>query len=113
MRYGTVLQVNDLNLCRCFYRDTLNLGEPEIDSTELTVFRLCSEGEVFLVLQKNPLPCLEHASSAASWFMKLPGAAGIAEKLKSAGYPVCTADFYGGEFYRISDPEGNTFFISE
>ena len=113
MRYGTVLQVNDLNLCRCFYRDTLNLGEPEIDSTELTVFRLNCDGEVFLVLQKNPLPCLEHASSAVSWFMKLPDATAIAKKLECDGYPVCAVDLYGEEFFRISDPEGNAFFISE
>ena len=89
------------------------LGEPEIDSTELTVFRLNCDGEVFLVLQKNPLPCLEHASSAVSWFMKLPDATAIAKKLECDGYPVCAVDLYGGEFFRISDPEGNAFFISE
>ena len=31
--FGVIIKVNDLDLCRKFYRDVLNLGDPVLDSS--------------------------------------------------------------------------------
>ena len=60
-----VIQVNDLEQCRYFYRELLALGEPVIDSSVTAVFKLSQETQ--LVLKKSSARYLEHASSAVSW----------------------------------------------
>jgi len=37
-RFGLILKVNDLDACRIFYRDLLQLGEPVLDSTFAVVY---------------------------------------------------------------------------
>ena len=111
--FGIVIKVKNLTLCKAFYRDILELGDPVLDSSFRVEFRF---GEVFsLFLEKNsweePLPPV---SGRTAWFYQCGNAAEIRQKMRAYGYPepcISCADEAGMEFCRFTDPEGNLFYI--
>ncbi len=111
-RFGLLLRVADLQLCRTFYRDLLRLGEPAADSSFATEFEV-SENFV-LRLELNTSPALEHASSAASWIFECSDPQSLLNSLADAGYPVepVPETRGGGTCFRASDPEGNVFLVA-
>ena len=60
-----VIRVRDLDGCRIFYRDVLQLGDPVSDSGFNSTFAL-NDG-LMLTLEKSAAPFLEHASGATLW----------------------------------------------
>ncbi len=108
---GLILRVNDLDMCRLFYRDLLELGEPVFDSTFAVVFQLAEN--LTLTLEKSAAEYLEHASAASSFAFAVPDLETFAEKLDSGGCPLSAEPIRVGivEYRRGSDPEGNPFFV--
>ena len=110
---GVHIKVNNLELCRSFYRDVLNFGEPEFDSPDMTVF--AGPGGFNLILQRCTAPFLEHASSASSWLWCANDFTELQIRLQGAGVRLTPDAFKIGNisFYRGTDPEGNVFFVSD
>lgn len=107
-----VLRVCDLQKCRTFYRDTLALGAPVLDSPFWVEFQMCDNGKL----------CLEsvHAESAGENPTKAPvwmmdAEEELVEHLTAAGYrlPAQTTPVIAG--YTVTafrDPEGNVFYLT-
>jgi len=111
--FGIVIKVNDLDICRTFYRDLLDLGEPSLDSS--FAVRFTPADNFFLVLEKVSAPFLEHASAATSWSFECDDIQALSKRLDASGYapltPLrgsCRTDFYRGR-----DPENNVFLVKE
>lgn len=111
MKHEILILINSLDACRYFYRETLQLGEPVTDSSELAEFKL---GEnVSLVLEETLAQYLEHTSGATSWVLETENFDSICESLEKLGM------LSGDEFIRkgrrarkAHDPEGNCFIIT-
>lgn len=109
--FGIIIRVNDLNLCRMFYRDILKLGEPFFDSSFLVQFKLSSDFS--LTLESSSAAFLEHASSATAWFLSHSDPDQLNSDLVNAGYPALeNAIRFGNEVIRRGrDPENNIFYV--
>ncbi|MPN54196.1 hypothetical protein SDC9_201865 [bioreactor metagenome] len=108
---GLVLRVNDLDICRLFYRDLLELGEPVFDSTFAVVFRLADK--LTLTLEKSAAEYLEHASAATSLAISVPDLEAFAAKLDAGGCPLADEPVRIGivSYRRGTDPEGNPLLV--
>lgn len=111
--FSVVVKVNDLDTCRAFYRDLLDLGEPSIDSSFAVRFTLSDD--FCLILEKVSAPFLEHASAATCWSFECSDIPALSKRLDDCGYapltPLrgsCRTDFYRGR-----DPENNVFLVRE
>ena len=104
-RFGLILKVNDLDACRIFYRDLLQLGEPVLDSTFAVVFHLTEE--LALTLEKSAAGYLEHASAASTLSFAVPDLEAFACRLDDCGYPLEKDPIRIGiiEYRRGTDPE--------
>lgn len=111
-RFGLLLCVKDLPLCRSFYRDMLHLGEPVTDSAFTVEFALSDN--MILRLEQNESPALEHASSAVSWILACDDPAKLFDELADAGYDVEMREESrdSGYYFRGMDPEGNAFYVA-
>ena len=109
LQFGIMIRVNDLDGCRIFYRDLLELGEPVLDSSFLVVFQLSED--LTLTLEKSAAPYLEHASSACLWGFETEDLDGLRRRLEDAGYELALdADCRDPSCdLRGRDPEGNLF----
>jgi extradiol dioxygenase family protein len=112
-KFGIVIKVNDLDNCRIFYRDILNLGEPLIDSSFVVQFSLAEN--LNLTLEKNQGTFLEHASSATSWSFECNDIEALSTKLQDSGFPGLfdAITFGSSRFYKGRDPENNVFYVRE
>jgi len=108
---GLILRVNDIDMCRLFYRDLLELGEPVFDSTFAVVFQLAEN--LTLTLEKSAAEYLEHDSAASTIAIAVPDLEIFAEKLDSGGCPLDEESIRIGitEYRRGIDPEGNPFLV--
>ena len=110
MRSEIILLVENIDICRYFYRHTLGLGEPILDSTYMCAFAL--DDETFLVLEKSSASFMEHAASACRFALHFEDMDSVIERLKSAGEnPVEAFTRFNQSAYRISDPEGNIILL--
>lgn len=111
--FGIVIKVNDLDNCRIFYRDILNLGEPRIDSSFVIQFSLAEN--LNLILEKNQGTFLEHASSATSWSFECEDIEALSTKLQDSGFPgLFDAITFGTScYYKGRDPENNVFYVRQ
>jgi catechol-2,3-dioxygenase len=104
-----VVRVNDLDGCRIFYREVLQLGDPVLDSSFIASFRISES--TMLTLEKTDAPFLEHAGAATLWRVGISDLAALRERMQYGGYelkedPSC-------DFWRGTDPEGNVFLVYE
>ncbi len=110
MRLDNVLLVENLDVCRYFYRTSLALGEPVIDTNYLSVFAVNEGGT--LILEKNPAAYLTHASTPGRIVLHVGDPEALAEKLKNDGIPVEKAfSLFFEDALRTSDPEGNIIWL--
>ena len=111
MRHEIIILVNSLEKCRYFYRETLKLGEPFTDSSELAEFKIGENAT--LVLEESKLPSLEHASSAIAWALETDEFETICDSLRKLG--AASGDEFirkGRRAQRACDPEGNPFILT-
>ena len=104
-----VVRVNDLDLCRIFYREVLQLGDPVLDSGFVASFRI--SGSALLTLEKTDAPFLEHAGAATSWRFGVSDLKALRERMYYGGYELKQDP--SGDFWRGTDPEGNVFLVCE
>jgi predicted enzyme related to lactoylglutathione lyase len=112
-RFGIIIKVNDLEICRHFYRDILELGDPAADSSFAVEFRLSSG--FTLRLEKSAAEYLEHESAAVSWMLETGDIEKLRERMDYAGHVLSTEkeEHSGGRYYRGVDPEKNYFWVAE
>ncbi|MBR2374244.1 MAG: hypothetical protein IKA87_08465 [Lentisphaeria bacterium] len=113
MKSAVVIKVNDFSLCDHFYRDVLQISQPEMLSSFGAVYKLSADFTLYLV--KSDAKFLEHASAAVCWSFETQDMAALEKRLADAGFNLAKESFTIGceEFRRGSDPEGNPFFVKE
>ena len=104
-----VIRVNDLDGCRIFYREVLQLGDPVLDSGFIASFRLSDS--TMLTLEKTDAQFLEHAGAATSWRIGVSDLNALRERMQYGGYELKADPSY--DFWRGTDPEGNVFLVYE
>ena len=111
--FGVIIKVNDLDNCRIFYRDILNLGEPLIDSSFAVQFALAEN--LTLTLEKNQGDFLEHASAATIWSFECDDIEKLSGKLQDSGFPGLfdTISFGSSQYSKGRDPENNVFYVRQ
>jgi predicted enzyme related to lactoylglutathione lyase len=109
--FGVIIKVNNIDLCRNFYRNVLNLGNPVVDSSFVVEFQISNE--FFLMLEKTDARFLEHESSATSWSYRVDNIEELLYRSRLHGYKLnMEKRSHEGEIlYRCQDPEKNIFYI--
>jgi len=109
--FGVIIKVNNIDLCRNFYRNVLNLGNPVIDSSFVVEFQI--NNDFFLMLEKTDARFLEHESSATSWSYRVDNIEELLYRSRLHGYKLnMEKRSHEGEIlYRCQDPEKNIFYI--
>ena len=102
-----VVRVNDLDSCRIFYREMLQLGDPILDSGFIASFNI--SGAAMLTLEKTDAPFLVHAGTATTWRFCVADLDGLRERMHYGGYELKPDP--SGDFWRGTDPEGNVFLV--
>ena len=102
-----VVRVNDLDSCRIFYREVLQLGDPSLDSGFIASFRIA--GTAMLTLEKTDAPFLAHAGAATTWRFGVADLDALRERMEYGGYELKKDP--SGDFWRGTDPEGNVFLV--
>ena len=111
--FGVVIKVNDLDLCRTFYRDILGFGDPSVDSS--FAVRFTPADNFHLVLEKVSAPFLEHASAATAWSFECTDVKALSDRIESCGY-AALVPLRGSRrtgLYLGRDPENNVFFVKD
>ncbi len=110
-RHGYVIKVRNLDRCRGFYRDILQLGSPLTDSNFRTEFGLCREGRLILCQAREEETFFPGSHSAV--FLAPPNPDDIAAGLEAAGYLPQGDDlsllYPGVRCYH--DPEDNLIYL--
>ena len=120
--FGVVVRVRNLELCRAFYRDVLDLGTSLLDSNFWVEFRL---GSSRLCLEKiewedESAPKEDQggesssSSSGISWILMVKDLEDFANRIAAYGYAAESkaCDSFGFSLLRFRDPEGNPFLVS-
>jgi len=109
--FGVIIKVNNIDLCRNFYRDVLDLGDPAIDSSFEIEFQI--NNDFSLVLEKTDTRFLEHESSATSWSCRVDNIDEVQYRSRLHGYTLNMKkrSHEGEVLYRCQDPEKNFFYI--
>ena len=104
-----VVRVNDLDACRIFYREVLQLGDPVLDSGFIASFGISDS--VMLTLEKTDAPFLKHAGAAMTWRFGVRDLESLQKRMEFAGGELKMDP--SGDFWRGTDPEGNVFLVYE
>ena len=109
--FGVIIKVNNIDVCRNFYRNVLNLGDPVTDSSFCVEFQI--NDKFFLMLEKTDARFLEHESSAVSWTCKVKSISDVYYNARLHGYQLnMNKRVHEGEsLYRCQDPEKNIFYL--
>lgn len=105
--------VKNLTVCKAFYRDILELGDPVLDSSFRVEFKA---GDSFsLILEKSPFDVPLSPAGRTSWLLNSGNAEKIRERMHRCGYPVpgrTCLEKAGKALCRFTDPEGNPFYVA-
>ncbi len=110
--YGIVIKVENLEVCRPFYRDVLELGDPIVDSSFWVEFRL--DTNAFLALDKvMPGEKTPVGRGKISWLYKVKDLERMLAKLKERGHEPLSEEQerLGYQIHLFCDPEGNPFYL--
>ena len=110
--FAFYLRVNNLDVCRSFYRDLLELGTPVIDSNFLVEFVI--QPDIRLILDHSEADFLEHSSSAGAFTFFLDDPDALVARISESGYELHAKEItrHGEKMIRCLDPEGNPFFLA-
>lgn len=113
-RFAIIMKVANLDVCRSFYRNILDLGEPELDSSFRVEFRTGEECSLILELQ-SPDESLApiNPKSSLAWKIRVENLDEIKERLLDHGYemPLKAKDHNDEFLLGCKDPEGNIFYL--
>ncbi len=108
IRIGILIKVRDLDGCRWFYREVLQLGEPVIDSTFAVEFF----GPPRVRLEKSAAAYLDPATSPLTLTLDADELGPLLRRLDDAGIDTEEVLRPGGRFLRCLDPDGNPVLIA-
>jgi len=109
-KYSLVLRVRDMQKCRAFYRDTLALGTPVLDSSFWVEFQMCDGGKLCLEAIE-PKTVLARQESSPVWMMEAEEE--LIEQLTAYRLPQQkTPSILGYNVTAFRDPEGNVFYLT-
>ena len=109
-KYSLVLRVRDMQKCRVFYRDTLALGTPVLDSSFWVEFQMCDGGKLCLEAI-DPKTVLARQESSPVWMMEADEE--LIEQLAAYRLPQQkTPTILGYSVTAFHDPEGNVFYLT-
>ncbi len=111
LRSGYVLKVRDLNKCRTFYRDILQLGSPLTDSNFRTEFEIGKNSRLVLCQARAEEKFMPESHSAVYLVPEEPEQ--VMDILASCGYlPQCDGlDLLYPDIRCYHDPEGNLIYL--
>ncbi|MBQ9803457.1 MAG: VOC family protein [Lentisphaeria bacterium] len=110
MYHEIVIQTGNLDTCRYFYREILQLGEVIMDSNSFVMFKLTDQ--TMLTLEACSARYLEHASGAVHFAFECCDVPALAERLKKDAVALSDPfDRMGRTCYRGCDPDGNAFIV--
>ena len=110
--YGVVIKVENLSVCRTFYRDILRLGPPVMDSNFWVEFKL--NNSAFLLLEEAAQgEKLSNARGRVGWICEVENFMETVDLLKEKGHdPIAREEERGGKkVLPFCDPEGNPFYL--
>ena len=109
---GVVVKVENLDVARAFYRDTLGLGAPVMDSTFWVEFKVDGNASLFLE-QAHPGEKLVPTRGRVAWICETPNLDEIVSRLTELGHESVAAatEKAGYQVLRFQDPEGNPFYL--
>jgi predicted enzyme related to lactoylglutathione lyase len=109
--YGVIIKVENIDVCRSFYRDVLELGSPIIDSNFWVEFKLQENVSVVLE-QVAEGEKLTPGRDRVSWLYRVQHIEEMLSKLKEHGHqPHSEEERIGFRVYQFLDPEGNPFHL--
>ena len=113
--YGVIVKVENLNVCRSFYRDILNLGAPVMDSNFWVEFKINSSSSLIIeqAITGEKLPA---GRGRIAWLCSVENLEETLTRLEKNGHePITEEDEerIGVKIYKFCDPEGNPFSICE
>ena len=111
--FGVIIKVENIDICRSFYKEILGLGSPVMDSAFWVEFRLPGDFSLFLE-KKEENEKISEIAGRISWIYKVEDIDKILAKLKEYGYQSLSeeTDRIGIRTYVFRDPEGNPFYLS-
>ena len=108
-KYSLVLRVRDIQKCRTFYRNTLGLGSPVLDSPFWVEFQMSDGGK--LCLEAADPEMLSATGSSAVWMMEADEE--LMEQLSLYKLPEQNVpSIMGYSVTAFRDPEGNVFYLT-
>lgn len=111
--FGVIIKVGNIDRCRSFYRDILQLGAPVMDSNFWVEFKLPGSFSIFL--EKNESVNTPNAGNEnISWIYKTSDIDKMIERLKEYGFEPEEENSkrLGFKVCLFRDPEGNPFYLS-
>lgn len=111
LRHGYVIKVRDLDRCRTFYRDVLQLGAPLTDSNSRTEFELNQGARLILCQAREEESFVPESHSAIYLVPERP--AQLLDILASCGYlpQPDKLDWLYPDIRCFHDPEGNLVYL--
>ena len=110
--YGVAIKVENLNLCRTFYRDILNLGPPVMDSNFWVEFKIGANASLLLeeIEQGTKLP---PGRGRVAWICEVKDFDACVALLKEKGHEPLgnPEERCGRQAVPFADPEGNPFYL--
>ena len=110
--YGVIVSVDDLDKARIFYRDTLLLGSPVVDSNHWVEFQLDNGLVLGVRHQQNSS---QQKGCNTMWVYFTEQYNEVRQNLLDSGYPPLkiAAPPVGLKSEIFSDPEGNRFTLAQ
>lgn len=106
MHCNITVLVENINICRYFYREILFQTEPVLDSNFQVIFPI--NNETSLILESSPGPKFEHSACACRIELAVDDLQSLKERMLKNGAPLTEAFSRShSPFYHGYDPEGN------
>jgi predicted enzyme related to lactoylglutathione lyase len=111
---AVIIKVQNLNICRSFYRELLDLGAPVMDSNFWVEFKLgeCASLILEQIITGEPTP---EGRGRIAWLCAVKDYEQTVERLKANGYDPLgeEEEHLGMKILNFLDPEGNPFTICD
>jgi predicted enzyme related to lactoylglutathione lyase len=111
--FGVIIKVENIDICRSFYRDVLDIGPPVLDSNFWVEFRVPGCGS--LILEKaDEDETLAVVRGRISWIYRVEDVRVVLDRMEEYGFEAETKpdERLGYKVYLLRDPEGNQFYLT-
>ena len=110
--HGVIIKVQNLDVCRSFYRDMLGLGAPVLDSNFWVEFKLQDGVSLILeqILEGENIPS---GQGRVSWLYRPAELDALKTRMKAHGHEPVKLEYerLGNRVIVYKDPEGNFIYL--